>query len=530
MPQFIVAGVGHSGTTALALALNLHPNIYCAIEQLNHEHDHTGLLSDPETLLNDEHRPSLHTRSNREFLAGKAADQLLAIGNKWPNYHLRWNGVLSELSDPRAIVIIRDLESTIASWNLHVERGFDPPEMPGAYAALDLPEVIRQATQSKFAASTLIVSYKALLYGKRSADVFDEVLAHLGLKSTPEITASFLHQFANDAFVATGRPPLDPRDQALAESVPIAEFLKEMEERGTCRGDQTIMASETLVRIEENAKDITERLFACLEKSHSDALAEPGLRRQIGHRTHDLDGMPMRIIRDRDAFIERGNGNARDVRDASGLDAGDIHYRAYVGPPERFDLMSLSQVGLLHKFGLREHHYVLDFGCGSLRLGRMLLPYLLPQRYFGIEPNGWLVEQGFLYETGQDIRAIKQPSFSYDSAFDCTVFGRQFDFIVAQSIITHTGRSEAQTLFESASRALLDSGVFLFSFAADEKLGPRAPLTGWIYPGCVSFTHADLDEFCAKAGLSWTTLDWHHPGATWAVAARSRDNLVPKAS
>jgi len=215
-----------------------------------------------------------------------------------------------------------------------------------------------------------------------------------------------------------------------------------------------------------------------------------------------------------------------DARDARRLKAGDSHYRAFVGPPERFDLMSISQVGLLHQFGLREHHSVLDFGCGSLRLGRMLLPFLLPDRYCGIEPNAWLIEQGFEFELGQDIRALKRPRFSQDATFDCTVFGRPFDYIIAQSIITHTGRAEAKRLFETACQALTDAGVFLFSFIGDAASAPAPPATGWVYPGCVSFSSKDIDEFCTGAGLAWRPLTWPHPGAQWAAAGKSPEHLV----
>ena len=36
---------------------------------------------------------------------------------------------------------------------------------------------------------------------------------------------------------------------------------------------------------------------------------------------------------------------------------------------------------LLTALSLREHHRVLDFGCGSLRAGRLLIPYLLPGHF-----------------------------------------------------------------------------------------------------------------------------------------------------
>jgi SAM-dependent methyltransferase len=61
---------------------------------------------------------------------------------------------------------------------------------------------------------------------------------------------------------------------------------------------------------------------------------------------------------------------------AAVLPPGADHYRAYVGPPDRFDFMSATQFSLLFALGLRDHDCVLDFGCGSLRLGRLLIPYL----------------------------------------------------------------------------------------------------------------------------------------------------------
>lgn len=53
-------------------------------------------------------------------------------------------------------------------------------------------------------------------------------------------------------------------------------------------------------------------------------------------------------------------------------------YRGYVGPEAQYDLMGATQFRLLCTLGLREHHTLLDFGCGSLRAGRLFIPYLLP--------------------------------------------------------------------------------------------------------------------------------------------------------
>lgn len=44
------------------------------------------------------------------------------------------------------------------------------------------------------------------------------------------------------------------------------------------------------------------------------------------------------------------------------LKPGDPHYRAYVGPPQDYDLVSAMCFNLLTSLGLRQHHRVLDIG------------------------------------------------------------------------------------------------------------------------------------------------------------------------
>ena len=72
----------------------------------------------------------------------------------------------------------------------------------------------------------------------------------------------------------------------------------------------------------------------------------------------------------------------------------DLRYRAYVGPADKYDLISGNQFNLLLTLGLRDTHYLLDIGCGSLAGGRLFIPFLLPGRYYGIEPNQWLIQEG----------------------------------------------------------------------------------------------------------------------------------------
>lgn len=204
---------------------------------------------------------------------------------------------------------------------------------------------------------------------------------------------------------------------------------------------------------------------------------------------------------------------------------GAGHYRAYVGPPDRFDFMAASQFALLFALGIREHHTVLDFGCGSLRLGRLLIPYLAPGNYFGIDPNRWLIEEGIAHELGWSAVRLKRPVFAYNDDFRCDVFGRRFDFIVAQSILTHCGRSLARHLLSQIAAALEPTGIAVFSIKEAKKRKGESLEEGWAYPRNVPYLSETVLEFCTEAGLTAKRLPWYHPGAVWYIAARDPDRL-----
>src|SRR5206468_10042007 len=101
-----------------------------------------------------------------------------------------------------------------------------------------------------------------------------------------------------------------------------------------------------------------------------------------------------------------------------GLKPGDAHYRAYVGPPEDYDLIAAMAFNLLTTLGLRQHHALLDVGGGSLRIGRLLIPYLNRGKNFGVEPNEGLVEQGIKRELGRALLEMKGRTFFFSDKIE----------------------------------------------------------------------------------------------------------------
>jgi len=200
-----------------------------------------------------------------------------------------------------------------------------------------------------------------------------------------------------------------------------------------------------------------------------------------------------------------------------GLRSGSPHYRAYVGPPAQYDVIAGLQFTLLFRAGLRETDKFLDLGCGSLRGGRLFIPYLRPGHYFGVEPNEWLVQEGLERELGADVVRVKRPTFSATDDFDLAALGERFDFVLAQSVFSHTFRDLTLRGLTAVGECLAGGGTLLATFFEDER---RAEGSGWRYPACVPYGWEDIEALAGEAGLAVRRLDWPHPRQSWFVGAR----------
>jgi hypothetical protein len=197
------------------------------------------------------------------------------------------------------------------------------------------------------------------------------------------------------------------------------------------------------------------------------------------------------------------------------LNAGDLHYKAYVGPPKKYDLVGAMQFNLLTSFGLRDYHTLLDIGCGSLRSGKIMIPFLRKGNYYGMEPNKWLIDDGIKYELGEEIISLKSPSFSYSSEFEFQVFHSAFDFLMAQSIFSHASADQICKCLKEAKLVMKQEGIFLATFVLGKK-----NYTGseWQYPACVTYSHDYILKMVTDQNLDAIKTKWLHPnGQTWYV-------------
>ncbi len=191
-----------------------------------------------------------------------------------------------------------------------------------------------------------------------------------------------------------------------------------------------------------------------------------------------------------------------------------------------YDFMGGLQFSLLFALGLREQHRLCDVGCGSLRAGRLLIPYLAAGNYFGIEPRREVVEEGIEHEVGADLIAQRRPQFDYGDDFGLARFDTKFDYVLAQSVFSHTFRDLTTTGLDAISHALTPEGLFVGTLYEEFPiLLPRGTNrrpdegSGFLQQGAVVFTWREWTALLQQAGLVGCRIRWYHNRQTWFVAA-----------
>mmetsp|Transcript_26276 Transcript_26276/g.47904 ORF Transcript_26276/g.47904 Transcript_26276/m.47904 type:complete len:401 (+) Transcript_26276:114-1316(+) len=209
------------------------------------------------------------------------------------------------------------------------------------------------------------------------------------------------------------------------------------------------------------------------------------------------------------------------------------HYRGYVGQAHTYGRTGASHFGLVTQAGLSEEHRFLDIGCGSLRLGRMLIPFLNHGSYFCMEPNPWLYQAALRYELSSHIIHLKAPTFiNWVTDFKLPEEYGQMDVLFANSIFSHTAQDLLSTALTNLSGAMHSGSMLFASFFVDglstmgdgiscpryDELGVK----GWLYsnPYCVRYDEDFLLQLCKQKGLQLERLDWPHDHQTWYAISK----------
>ena len=151
---------------------------------------------------------------------------------------------------------------------------------------------------------------------------------------------------------------------------------------------------------------------------------------------------------------EEGRNISRSYHDES-------HHRSYGKPwcigREQFDYL-ISR-------GLKPGDHFLDLGCGALRTGIFVIPYLEAERYYGIDAHRLSLEAGAYYEIPLNNLARKNPRLLHSSRFDLDHWNVKFDWIFAASLfkLNHVDLALQQVAFAKMSDALAENGTIVLS-------------------------------------------------------------------
>jgi SAM-dependent methyltransferase len=186
------------------------------------------------------------------------------------------------------------------------------------------------------------------------------------------------------------------------------------------------------------------------------------------------------------------------------IEAG--RHRRLVGG--KWDEIGRVQFEFLMGQGLEPGHYVLDVGCGALRAGVWLVPYLEPGHYFGIDINPSLIRAG-LWELERAALAERCPpsNLRVTDDFDAH-FGVAFDAAIAQSLFTHIPLVLIDRCLARVAEVMAPGGRL---FASYNGLPPGERLSK---PSTRDpFRHA-YDDLAAAGSPEWNAryvADWGHP-------------------
>lgn len=175
-------------------------------------------------------------------------------------------------------------------------------------------------------------------------------------------------------------------------------------------------------------------------------------------------------------------------------------------PDWGLNLNRFFQLGYLKSRGLTPQATLLDYGCGALSAGVHFIGYLEPGNYVGVDISKKVLSEGQsrLERTGLSGR---QPSLHLlDGNLDFILGKRQFDFLWAQSVLTHMPPEDILLLLRDIRRHMHGGSQLFTTFAKTSGKPRQKQFKDWYYNQeffiAAAVTHGFDVEFMP---------DWSHP-------------------
>jgi SAM-dependent methyltransferase len=168
------------------------------------------------------------------------------------------------------------------------------------------------------------------------------------------------------------------------------------------------------------------------------------------------------------------------------------------------------QFDFLVKQGLKPNHVFLDIACGSLRVGRLLIPYLEPGNYLGIDKHAEVIEAGKANEIGAEVLKSRHPEFVVSDSFAFDKFSKRPDFCIAQSLFTHLRKEDIELCFRKLSDFVKPGCRFFATF--DETPIPIPQIASSHSVRAFFYTRRAIEAFGTRSGWAPRYIgNWNHP-------------------
>lgn len=203
---------------------------------------------------------------------------------------------------------------------------------------------------------------------------------------------------------------------------------------------------------------------------------------------------------DKSIFSEAKDEGKRGIR--------TMGHRKYVGG--KWYKMGKLQFDFLVKNNLKKNHVLLDVGCGSLRAGVFLIPFLNKGNYLGIEKEKKLIEAGINEELGNQLYRKKKPELVISDSFEFGKFTKKPDFVIAQSLFTHLNSIDIQKCMRKLRDFVKENTVFYATFFEAEQ-NYQNPKRSHDHRAFV-YTRTQMKKFGINNGWDFKYIgDWGHP-------------------
>lgn len=120
----------------------------------------------------------------------------------------------------------------------------------------------------------------------------------------------------------------------------------------------------------------------------------------------------------------------------------------------------------LKHHGLLPHHYVLDIGCGWLRVGIHIIKYIEKNHYYAFDKEKRQIKKAHkiieTYKLSHKEPIVKLINIPKD--IQEVIDPIKFDYMVARSVFTHIDLQTLENLFAAVIPYLKSGGVFYASF------------------------------------------------------------------